>query len=269
MKIPSPARGVPPRRPSLSALALAGLGVAALAVPALAISADNDLSTLADKLIELRGEVEGLHDDIEAQQQEHRNRMSSLSQRRAELQAQIQRQELDAKKLQRELEELRSEATDVSAEIAELRPMAKDASQRLQSRMKTALPYMTEERVADLATVDSKLAAEEISAARAFNQIWTFFEDELRLARESEMFRQTITVDGEEQLADVVRLGMVSMYFRTGDERFGYAVKGGSGWTYQVAAGGEARLIEDLFDSFERQVRTGFFEVPNALPGSN
>ncbi len=259
----------PTARRRVRALLGAGLAsvAAALLVPALAVGADDDLSTLAERLIELRGEVEALNDNIESQQQEHRNRMSSLTQRRAELDAQIQRQDLEVKKLQKEIDELRAESTGLSEEIATLEPLVKDASNRLEARVRASLPYMTDERTADLAEVLRKMEAEEITAARALNNIWTFFEDELRLARESEMFRQTIEVDGKEQLADVVRLGMVMLFFRTGDEQFGYAVRKGDSWVYETASGSDRSRIEELFAAFEKQVRTGFFVVPNALPG--
>ncbi|MEM6296659.1 MAG: DUF3450 family protein [Myxococcota bacterium] len=251
---------------------LVGAGLAALAtcflVPALAVGADDDLSNLAERLIQLRGDVEGLNDDIESQQQEHRNRMSSLTQRRAELDAQIQRQELEIKKLEREITEIQAEATGVSAEIATLEPLVKDATKRLEQRIEASLPYQTFERTADLQEVLRKLDADEISAARALNNIWTFFEDELRLSRESEMFRQTIEVEGEEQLADVVRLGMVMLFFKTGDERYGFATRQGSQWNYQVASGSDRSRIEELFAAFEKQVRTGFFVIPNALQGA-
>ncbi|MEM6929529.1 MAG: DUF3450 family protein, partial [Myxococcota bacterium] len=234
----------------------AGLGLvaASLLAPALAVGADDPLSTLAERLIELRGEVESLNDDIEQQQQEHRNRMSSLTQRRAELDAQIQRQDLEIKKLRKEIDTLRAESTGLSEEIATLEPAVTEASARLEAQVRSSLPYMTEERVADLTAVLRKMDAEEITAGRALNNLWTFFEDELRLARESEMFRQTILVDGEEQLADVVRLGMVMLFFRTGDERYGYAVRDGERWRYAISSGSDRSRIEELFAAFEKQV---------------
>jgi len=257
----------PRLRSAVASTALAAVAACLLA-PTLAAGADDDLSTLAERLISLRGDVEALNDDIEAQQQDHRNRMSSLTQRRAELDAQIQRQELEIKKLRNEIEELQAESTGLSEEIAVLEPTVRDAAERLEGRIRSSLPYMTEERVQDLAAVITKLDKEEITAARALNNIWTFFEDELRLSRESEMFRQTITVEGEEQLADVVRLGMVMLFFKTGDDTYGYAVRAGDDWNYQVATGSDRSRIEELFAAFEKQVRTGFFVVPNVLPGA-
>ena len=242
---------------------------AALAFPAAALSAEEGIGTLAEKLIDLRGEVESLHDAIESKQQDHRNRMSSLSQRRAELEAQIQRQELDLEKVRRQIAELREEAEDVTDESAALQPVAKSSARRLEDHVSSSLPFTVDERLAEIEEIRSKLSKGEVSAPRALNQLWTFVEDELRLSKENGLFRQTITLDDEEQLADVVRVGMVMLFFRTGDGRYGHAERSGDDWRYVIVDGQSAEDVELLFEDFEKQVRTGFFELPNALPGAN
>lgn len=259
-------RNAPPTRRFGRIAVLVGLG---LALPVAALSAEEDLGKLADRLIQLRGEVESLNDEIESKQQQHKNRMTSLAQRNAELEAQIQRQELEVKKLQRQIEELRSEAKAVDEASAALRPVAKEVMNALERRVDTALPFTQSERKAEIEEIRAKLQKGELSTPRALNQLWTFVEDELRLTRENGMFRQTITLDGEEQLADVVRIGMVMLFFKTGDDRFGYAEQSGEGWTYRIIDGVAADKAEKLFDSFERQVRTGYFQIPNALPGES
>ncbi len=249
-------------------LGTALVGAAAVTfVPATSLGQEEDLTTLADRLIKLRGEVETLHDDIESKQQQHRNRMASLSQRRAELEAQIQRQQLSLKKLQRDVGELRSQAKTIDEESGALRPVVKEVSSLLESHVDSALPFTIDERKAELRQVRSKLEKGELSTPRAINQLWTFVEDELRLCRENGLFRQTINVDGEDQLADVIRLGMAMLFYRTGDGQVGRAAKNNDAWAFQALDGEPAAKADDLFDEFERQVRTGFFKIPNALPG--
>jgi len=248
----------------------AGLVVAfGLAVPVVGLTADEELSKLAERLIQLRGEVESLNDDIESKQQSHKNRMTSLAQRNAELEAQIQRQELETKKLQQQIEELRREARAADQASAALRPVAKDVMKKLERRVDHGLPFTRDERKAEIDDIRTKLEKGDLSTPRALNQLWTFVEDELRLTRENGMFRQTIELDGEEQLADVVRVGMVMLFFRTGDGRYGHAERTGQGWEFRIIEDAGRDRVDDLFDAFERQVRTGYFEVPNALPGDD
>jgi hypothetical protein len=242
---------------------------ATITIPVAAFSAEEGIGKLAEKLIDLRGEVESLHDEIESKQQDHRNRMSSLSQRRAELEAQIQRQELDIEKVRRQIAELREKAEDVDDESAALQPVATGSARRLEEHVSSSLPFTVDERLAEIEEIRSKLSKGEVSAPRALNQLWTFVEDELRLSKENGLFRQTIMLDDEEQLADVVRVGMVMLFFRTGDGRYGHAERSDDGWAYVVVDGQSAEDVEILFEDFEKQVRTGFFEIPNALPEAN
>ena len=67
---------------------------------------------------------------------------------------------------------------------------------------------------------------------------------------------------------DVARMGMVAMYFRTPDGGTGYAERAqGGGWAYRRAASSaDEQRIRSLFDALEKQIRVGWFEVPNVLP---
>ena len=244
------------------------MGIVTLA-PARATASETNVEKLAKELIELRGQTETLHDRIVAKQQDHRNRMASLSQRRAELEAQLQRQQLSIEKLRREVNELRTKAGTVEEQSAALQPVALDSAGRLEAYVASALPFTVDERLAEIAKVRDKLSRGELSAPRALNQLWTFVEDELRLSRENAMSRQTIQLEGKEQLADVVRLGMAMLFFRTGDGRYGHAQRSGEQWTYTLVAQTAGSDTEALFESFEKQVRTGFFRIPNALPRSS
>ncbi len=229
---------------------------------------DDELESLASELIALRGEVEALHDAIEVKQQDHRNRVSGLAQRKAELDALIQRQELEVEKLEKSLAEMRTETDVVNEEVSRLAPAVRGAIDTILAQVNQGLPYQTVERRQELQTIATKLDAGEITAGKALQQVWTFIEDELRLSRENALYRQTIAIDGEEYLADAIHIGMVMLFFRTGDGRHGFAERTESGWVYRVAEGSDASLISTLFEDFERSVRTGFFELPNTLPGS-
>ena len=87
------------------------------------------------------------------------------------------------------------------------------------------------------------------------------------LASQSALDRQIITLNGQEVLADVARLGMVSLYYRTDQGEVGRAVRDGEGWRYEPVTDEAARLqLVDLFDALSKQVRVGFFLLPAAIP---
>jgi hypothetical protein len=46
----------------------------------------------------------------------------------------------------------------------------------------------------------------------------------------------------------------------------GHAVRQGDGWGYEVLTTPEdVKRVDDLFESFKKQIRVGYFTVPNAL----
>lgn len=229
--------------------------------------AADDATKLAEALIALRSEVEALHDELDTDKRQHKDRMRSLAQRRMELEGEVQRKELEMKKLLQAVERSREDEARASSQANALRPIVAKMIDELEAHVDASLPFKREERLVELTEIDKKLASGASSAPRALNQLWTYIEDELRLSRENGMFSQVVTIDGNEQLAEVVRLGMVMLFFETKDARRGFAVRDEGAWSYQQVDGLAAKHIEALFDAFEKQVRTGYFEVPNALQG--
>ena len=76
-------------------------------------------------------------------------------------------------------------------------------------------------------------------------------------------------IHGTEQLVDVVRIGMVMLFFKTAEGAVGHAVKQGDTWTTRTLTEPEDRKrVLRLFDNFKKQIRVGYFEIPNALPES-
>ncbi len=240
------------------------MGVQLVAVRGLA---EGDLTELAQELIKLRGEVESLHDQFETDKRQHTDRMRSLAQRRLELESEVQRKELEIKKLQQSVARSRKEKERASTQATALSPVVRSTIHRLTQHVETSLPFKREDRLTELAEIGKKLEKGDLSAPRAMNQLWTYVEDELRLARENGAFSQVIELDGREQLADVVRLGMVMLFFSTNDGRVGFAEKQGDAWVYTQVDGEDGKRIQGLFDAFEKQVRTGYFEVPYAISG--
>ena len=138
--------------------------------------------------------------------------------------------------------------------------------------MLAGLPFKQQERISDLTAISKQLDDGLISPEAAASRLWSIIDDELRLSRESGLYRQVIELNGEEVLAEVVRLGMVALFFRTAEGTLGHAVRDGNRWTYvayDASTDGDRRAraqVETLFELFQKQVRTGFYKIPNILP---
>jgi hypothetical protein len=95
---------------------------------------------------------------------------------------------------------------------------------------------------------------------------WNSYGDAIRMSKENGIFKQTIELNGQDRLADVARIGTMMMFFMTPNDEVGYVVKDQQGWQYKQAINKEEmEQINVLFDAFKKQIRTGYFTLPNAL----
>jgi len=148
-----------------------------------------------------------------------------------------------------------------------LAPVVLNYLSELRSQVRTGFPFKVGERLAELDEIESQLDSGVITAHRAFNRLWAFVEDELRITRENAIYTQSINLQGENVLVDVAKLGNAMMYFRTRNLQYGRAVETPQGWRFELLDSSvDQELVARLFDSLRKQIRQGYFQLPNALP---
>jgi hypothetical protein len=249
-----------PRPPSRTALALflALAGTLAHAEP----------SDQARRLAELRGEVERAAAEVDEIRDEARSKMRSLETQRIELEARVRIEEARLAELERRAERQRAEVADEAVAGAVLLPVLLDELAALRAQVAGGLPYRVPERLAQIDELSVQLRAGTLTPQRGALRVWQLVEDELRLTRENVLDRQVVAWRGDEVLVDVARLGMVALFVRAPDGRFGVARRDGASWRIDELSGGAERSqVGALFASLDKQVRVGPFELPIALPG--
>jgi hypothetical protein len=241
--------------------------VAVLLAPRLGHAAAADPDALARELAALRSEVEALSDRIERAKDDRRTRLRALETQRADVEMELQREKLRLKQLEDTVGKVKARIGEASRAQSALKPAVLAAIDAVRGRVAAGLPYRVGERTGALTTLRGKVAADEMPPAQALARLWEHIEDELRLGRESALDRQVIALDDGERLVDVIKVGMVALYYRAGPGEYGRAVPTGAGtWTFErYAALADRERLDALFDSFDKRIRVGFFEVPNAL----
>jgi hypothetical protein len=244
-------------------------GPALLLFLAASLPAHGDsLDRLAEKLVNLRGQVEELNTELKSLREQHKSEMTSLSRRKSQLESTIQQREVSLDEIRTDLAEKKNQAKAAGVEAATLKPVVTDAIVDLKTRIRRGLPFKVAKRLGELGEIQKQLASDVVTPHKATKRLWSFYEDEVRLAEGSGIYQQTVRVDGEDKLADVARIGMVMLFFRTPDERYGWAERDQGQWRYRVINEPAAKdKVKALFASFRKQIRTGFFTVPNALTG--
>ena len=233
-----------------------------------AAQAADSPGALAESLIKLRAEVEQLNNDVELTRQEARTQAAALAAQRAELQAAVGRSELNVRKLREDLAKREAEAGNAGVAGETLKPVLLAALDGLRQHISTGMPFKQAERLAELDELKRQLEAGTLAPPRAANRLWAFFEDEFRITRENGIYSQTIALDGKDVLADVAKVGSMMLFFKLSDGRVGAARRSGDAWRFEVLTDpADSKRVLAYFDALGKQIRQGWFELPNALAG--
>ncbi|MEM1411423.1 MAG: DUF3450 family protein [Pseudomonadota bacterium] len=223
--------------------------------------------TLAERLISLRGQVDELQSELDVRREEHKNRMAYLTAQLSDLEANRDREALRVGQLDEDLAEMQAEIADAGVSSESLTPFLRNQITLLREQVRGGYPFKVAERLAVLDELETQLDTGVVSAQRGVNRLWAFIEDEFRISRENAIYSQSIALNGENVLVDVAKLGNVMMYFRTRDLEYGRAVQTPQGWRFELFDDtGDQELVARLFDSLRKQIRQGYFELPEALP---
>jgi hypothetical protein len=236
-----------------------------LTAPARAIDTPASDETRATELARLRREVETMGTDLNLRKEDLRNRLKATEAQRLEIEVQIRREELRLSQIENEAAARRAELQTHATVESTLAPSLRDAVAVLRAEVAAGLPFHTAERLKELDSITDQLDGGLITPEAGVARLWAFTEDEIRLARENGLDRQTVALPTGEILADVARLGMVALYFRSDGGVVGAAVRTGSGWTWKVLDQRDDVLaVGALFDKMQHGVRTGAFVLPDA-----
>ncbi len=229
------------------------------------VQADS-LDNLAKSLIEIRSEVEQLQADLDMDKQSHRQRMETLGSQLTDLTIENQRQQVALEKLQQSLVKYREAKVQSDQNAESLVPVLLTSIDKVNAYVSKSLPFQIEGRLSELAKLREKIETGALDPKKAANRLWALIEDEIRLSRENAVYSQTIDLNGESLLVDVAKLGSVMLFFKTSDERYGKAVRHENEWRFVELNQPKAKeQVSALFDSLKKQIRQGYFELPNAL----
>lgn len=225
-----------------------------------------NLENLARSLAKIRGEVEELQTQLDIEKEKHASRITSLSSQLADLSVEERRQKTAIEKLEHTLEKLSKASLQAEQSGEQLKPVLLKTLASYRQYVLTGLPFKVKDRVKAIETLEDNITHQLVDPNKATNQAWALIEDEIRLSRENGLYQQTISLDSEKVLADVAKLGTVFLFFQTRDNRAGMGRQSADGWKFEtVNAAGDIERIAKLFDALKKQIRQGYFELPNPL----
>ncbi|MDM5271542.1 DUF3450 family protein [Sulfurovum sp. zt1-1] len=221
---------------------------------------------MVKSIMELRSEVEALYSQIDNNKDAYKSQMKSYALQISDNEAQINRQETALKLTQQNIEKIEQKLEAAGSTTVDLKPIIEDALTSLEKEIKAGIPFKIDERVAALHQIKSDLENKNITQEKALALTWASYDDALRLTKEIGQFKQEITLDGKATMAKIAKVGSVMMFFATPDDRVGYVKQNGDNYDYVVTTDSTERdQIVELFDALQKQIRTGYFTLPNAL----
>lgn len=229
----------------------------------------NSLKNISQELVKVRQQIETLHNDIGYEKASFKDQMRSYSNQKSDLDVRISRAELNIKDLQRELKKL----TDINKKKNQLHddvaPVLENSIDAIRVTVAASLPFKLQQRLNALDEIEHRFKSNIISPNKAINQLWAYVEDELMMGKSSGIYSDTMTINGRELLVKVLRIGKVSMFYKTPDAQFGVTKLQNGKWQQQMFEdSGNIAQLEQLFDSFSKNIRNGKFVMPNFLPRS-
>ena len=238
---------------------------AAVAISASSAYAANN-SEMVQSIMKLRADVESLYTQIDEGKDNYKSQMKSYALQISDTEAQINRQETSLKLSQQNIEESEKKLEALGRATVDLAPIVNASIDTLAKEIKAGIPFKVEERVAALMQIKNDMKNGDITQEKALALTWASYDDALRLTKEIGQFKQEITLGGKETMAKIAKIGSVMMFFATPDDKVGYVKTSKDGYKYVVATDTtEREQIIDLFDALQKQIRTGYFTLPNAL----
>lgn len=227
----------------------------------------SNLENLAKSLAKIRGEVETLQTQLDIEKEKHSSKITALASQLADLSVEERRQKLSIEKLQHSIEKMteRSKKTEQNGE--NLKPVMLAALKDYKTYVQNGFPFKTVDRIKSIDDLENNITHQLIDPNKAVSHAWALIEDEIRLSKENGIYQQTLLLNGENVLADVAKLGTMFLIFQTRDNRSGVAKRSSDGdWKFEVVDGSDdVERIKLLFDSLKKQIRQGYFEIPNPL----
>ena len=236
-------------------------------MPVVAHADETELRSQAEKLAELRGEVESLSDELSLTKDTLRSDLRALQAEGSDLEARIRREEQRLTGLTLETERLQSETRAATEANDVLVPVLHTAMSELEGRIAAGLPFRIEERLQEVRTLRKQLDEALLPPPTIASRLWQMLEDELQLSKENGLYKQIVPLGDIEVLAEVARLGMVALYYRTDSGDVGKATRSGDTWSFQPFSDpAQQQATQDLFVSLRKQIRTGWFELASPFP---
>lgn len=235
-----------------------------LIAPSLLMAQEN-FEDSTKKLMELRSQVEKRAQKLEQSQNLKDAEIQSLQQRKNEIENLISRERLKKDIAMGKKSGLQNKKI---VRIAEDEKFIKKWIYDLKVWVNSSLPYKTSERLLDLEKIEGRFASGDPLEALA-QDLWFFTEKEMKQTQSNRFEVSKVLLDGKETTAQLAKIGMLQMYFKTSEGVLGRADYSGGKWTLiQSLDKDESTAIEKVLSKLKSEKGSTYLELPAVQRGN-
>ncbi len=116
-----------------------------------------NLDNLAKSLAKIRGEVEELQSELDAEKENHRSRMTALSSQLADLSVEERRQKVSIEKLTHSIEEITKYSAQAKQSGEQLKPVLLEILANYKQYVLNGLPFKVDDRVKAIKSLEDNI----------------------------------------------------------------------------------------------------------------
>jgi len=133
--------------------------------------------------------------------------------------------------------------------------------ERLEESVQTGLPFLPEERRLRLATVRQEMTQPDVTAAEKLRRVLEALQVEAGYGSTVEVYQDLIEVEGQQLHVDILRLGRLSLFWRTPDgKRAGHHDRAARAWV--ELPGQHRQRIERAMEMASRMRQVELIDLP-------
>ncbi len=218
---------------------------------------------LVEKLTQSRVEVESLSKEIDSLQKEKQADVEQWSQRKIELEAQVQKEKLRSLQISEKVKKNESRVrlqgkTDPSAQKRLLAWI-----ERYENWVESSIPFLHESRRQTLMSLRSRAQKSQEPVEFILADFWAFVEAEMKLAQTNEYKIVDIELAGKSKKCEVARIGLHSLFVVTPDGKMFKAQKDANTWSWKDIDSPEDREgVLMLVKNLKNKNGSGYYQLP-------
>lgn len=216
------------------------------------------------KISEMRQNVETLSSQRQSEQKKRNIEMESLTARKSELDQQLSRERLKSQILSGK-KDINQKLNQVQKQNKKNQQWIEKWIQELSLYVETGLPYQKAKRLAALEVLKQRLHQSEIHEVLV-QDIWKLAESELELTRTNTFELGSVTISNQEETAEIVKLGMLKLFFKTSQGQRGFAKYENNQWLMQVLDNKDLVLaVDKIMTQVRQQKGSALISLPKEL----